>query len=335
MHLPLSLTTTTARTLRPFLKTLIKSVLSCLTTVVFACSAWGSVTADVIVSTDRSSAATSISTPTFSTHSANELLLAFISTDAKSAGITITGVTSTGLTWVLVQRANAQMGTVEIWRAFASGALSNVAAKANISQSVAASITVMTFTGVDTSGVNGSGAIGNANAASASSGTPSVSLTTSHNGSWIVGVGNDWDRAVVRTPGTNQSLVHQFLSSNGDTYWVQQQNNPIPLSGTQVSINDTAPISDRYNVSMVEIVAASGGASVSSISGTLSPAFLVTGTTITLTFPSGGTATAVPDNSGNYIFSNLSDSTYKITRRSLGRRLHRQIRPLRLPARMC
>jgi hypothetical protein len=45
-------------------------------------------------------------------------------------------------------------------------------------------------------------------------------MTTS-NGSLIVGVGNDWDNAIARTLGANQTLVHQYLvlrSSNALTY---------------------------------------------------------------------------------------------------------------------
>ena len=39
----------------------------------------------------------------------------------------------------------------------------------------------------------------------------------------------------------NQTMVHQFLTNVGSTYWVQRQNSVTPLSGTTVTINDTAP----------------------------------------------------------------------------------------------
>ena len=38
---------------------------------------------------------------------------------------------------------------------------------------------------------------------------------------------------------------------------MQQQSNPTPLSGTGVTINDTAPTGDRYNLGMVEVLAVS------------------------------------------------------------------------------
>ena len=70
-----------------------------------------------------------------------------------------------------------------------------------------------------------------------------------------VGVGNDYDNAVGRTVGANQTLIHQYLSSSGDTYWMQRQNAPTTSAGTAVTINDTAPTGDRYNLSICEVLA--------------------------------------------------------------------------------
>jgi hypothetical protein len=125
----------------------------------------------------------------------------------------VTNLTGAGLTWTLVKRTNTQAGTAEIWRAFATSPLSQVRVTATLSQSVTSSITVMTFTGVDTSGANGSGAIG--------------------------------------------AIVHQDLQSSlsgTDTFWVQMQNAPTPLNGTTVTINDTAPTKDRYDLSICEVL---------------------------------------------------------------------------------
>ena len=65
--------------------------------------------------------------------------------------------------------------------------------------------------------------------------------------------GTSFPRAVARTAGPNQVIVHQALPSVGDTYWVQRTVNPTPQSGTSVTINDTAPTGDRYNLSICEI----------------------------------------------------------------------------------
>jgi hypothetical protein len=208
--------------------------------------------------TDQGTAASAVTTPAFSTTSGNELLLAFISTDyLTGSNTTVKSVTGAGLTWVLVTRTNVQSGTSEIWRAFAPAALSSVKVTANLSQSVVSSLTVVSFTGVNTSGTYGSGAIGAIGNANASSGAPAAKLVTTRNNSLVVGVANDYDNAISRTPGSYQTVVHQDLSPVGDTYWVQIQNGTTPLSGTTVTINDTAPTKDRYNLAICEIVPAS------------------------------------------------------------------------------
>jgi hypothetical protein len=215
---------------------------------------------DVHISKDQSTNSTTATTAAFSTASGNELLLALISTDYLSGtNTTVQSVSGGGLTWVMAVRANGQSGTSEIWRAFASAPLTNVSVTATLSQSVQSSMTIISFTGVDTSGTNGSGAIGASGSGSKSTGAPTASLVTTRNGSWVFGAGNDFDNAIARTPGTGQSLVHQYLTPAGDTYWVQMQNAPTPLSGTSVSINDTAPTTDRYNLSVVEVLPSSSG----------------------------------------------------------------------------
>lgn len=68
---------------------------------------------------------------------------------------------------------------------------------------------------------------------------------TTRNGSWVVRVGNDFDCATART--------WQNLAATGDTYWAQRQTNPTPSSDTTVTINDTAPAGDHFNLSICEI----------------------------------------------------------------------------------
>ena len=98
---------------------------------------------------DRASASTTVVTSALSTTSANELLLAFIGSDqATGTPVTVTGVTGAGLTWQLIARTNAQSGTAEIWRTFATAPLANVTVTATLSQSVTSSLTVVSFAGV-------------------------------------------------------------------------------------------------------------------------------------------------------------------------------------------
>ena len=278
--------------------------------VLLAChTASAAIAIDVNKSTGRSTTSTTVSTPAFSTAAGNELLLAFVATDGPLPGTTtVNSVAGAGLTWVLAVRANGQPGTTEIWRAFSSTPLTNVTTTATLSMSVAASITVLTFTGVDTSGTNGSGAIGAVGSRSAATGAQSASLVTTRDNSWVFGVGNDWDGAVARTPGTGQSIVFQYLATVGDTYWVQKQDNPTPTSGTTSTISDTAPTNHRYNLAVCEVLPAGGSTPTWSVSGSVTPAANGTGTTLSL----GGTTT-LADASGNYGFSGLANGTYTIT----------------------
>ncbi len=127
----------------------------------FAGTASAAIGIDQTVSKDQGTSSTTVATAAFSTTSGNELLLAFVSADAPSSGTntTVTGVAGAGLIWVLVQRTNTQLGTAEIWRAFAPSPLTNATVTATLSRSTVSSMTVMSFTGVDTTGTSGSGAI--------------------------------------------------------------------------------------------------------------------------------------------------------------------------------
>jgi hypothetical protein len=211
-------------------------------------------TMDAVVWTDEPAARATISSPAFSTTASNELLLAFIATDYNGGvNTTVTTMTGGGLTWVLVARANAQAGTSEIWRAFAMAPLTGITVTAAMSQPVSSMMTVVSFANIDTSGDNGSGAIGATATASRAFGAPAATLVTSRNNSWVFGVGNDFDKPIARTVGAGQTLVHQYLPPVGDTYWVQRTINPTPLAGTTVTINDTAPTADRSNLTLCEI----------------------------------------------------------------------------------
>jgi uncharacterized protein (TIGR03437 family) len=273
-----------------------------------------SISVDATAWQDQSTAASTVTVSGFSTLSGNELLLAFISTDATGAGSSVSNVSGAGLTWQLAVRTNVQGGTSEIWRAFALAPLSNVSITATLSQSVASSMTVMSFSGVDTSGSYGSGAIGATGSGSAAPGAPTAMLITTRNNSWVFGVGNDYDTATPRTLGSGQSMVHQALPNVSgvavDAFWVQMQTNPTSASGTSVTLNDTAPTTDQYNLSIVEILpAVSTSSQTWSISGSLGSS----GSGATMTLSGAASATITADASGNYTFTGLPNGTYTVT----------------------
>jgi hypothetical protein len=179
-------------------------------------------------------------------------LLAFISSDGPATGtIAINSVTGGGLTWRLRQRSNTQAGTAEIWQAVAPAALSNVVITATRSSgNWEGAMTVVAFKGADTATDGAAAARGAAN------GAPSASLTTTRAGSWVWGVGTDWDTSTGRTVGSNQTLVDQYFPPAGDTYWLQRQTATTPAAGTVVSISDTAPSADRWDLAIIEILPA-------------------------------------------------------------------------------
>ncbi|MGO9900292.1 MAG: hypothetical protein ACLP0J_11490 [Solirubrobacteraceae bacterium] len=54
--------------------------------------------------------------------------------------------------------------------------------------------------------------------------------------------------------GPGQTVQHTYTDRVGDTYWVQSTTAPTPVSGTSVTINDTAPTADPYNLVLVEVL---------------------------------------------------------------------------------
>jgi hypothetical protein len=278
-----------------------------------AAPAWCAIATDVSISTSTPSQTSSITSPTFSTAYASELLLAFVAADGTSSGRTVTGISGAGLTWELVRRTNVQLGTAEIWRAFAPNRLSGVAVQATLSQNAGASITVVTLTGTDTLGGNGASAIGATASANANAGAPSASLVTTRNNSWVLGVGNDWDNALLRSVPADQTLVSQHLAAVGDTWWVQRLDGAVASAGTSVTINDTSPSTDRYNLTLVEVLAAPASGPTFAIAGAITPAAVGTGATMSLSQSGALISTARASTSSNYSFPSVPNGSYTVT----------------------
>lgn len=181
--------------------------------------------------------------------SGGEQLVALVSADGPNSTSQSATVSGAGLSWVLVRRANGQPGTSEVWKAVVPAdpgdiAVTSTPAVGGYDQS----LTVLAF--------KGSAGIGVSSAAGAVSGAPTAKVTTSRTGSWVFGVGNDWDVAASRTVGANQAVVHQWVNSTvGDTFWSQSQVRPTPAAGTAVTLNATAPTSGHWNLAAVEVLA--------------------------------------------------------------------------------
>jgi YVTN family beta-propeller protein len=189
-----------------------------------------------------------VTTPAFST-AGPRLLVAFTSSDGPLTKQTTT-VTGAGLTWTLIKRANAKGGTAEIWAAQATGPLTGatVTSKPKVA-GYDQSLTVLVFTGASGTGASAS--------AGKAGGLPSVSLATTEPGPWAFGVGEDYSNDIARRVGAGQSLISQWVDPGpGETFWVQDQTAPTSGAGTTVTINDTAPKGDTWNLAAVEILPA-------------------------------------------------------------------------------
>ncbi len=194
-------------------------------------------------------------TPAFTTTEAGEQLLAFVGADGPSGGgrqsATVSGG---GLTWTLLKRANTRSGDAEIWWATASKPL----AGATVTSTLTAAGYDQSLTVISMEMSDGVGATVSAGAAN---GTPSVSLKTTEEGSLVFAVGNDYDKATARTLGTNQVMLHQDVdTATGDTYWSQYTGQITGLSGETVTMNDTAPTTDQWNMAAVELLGDGPGA---------------------------------------------------------------------------
>jgi RHS repeat-associated protein len=259
-------------------------------------------TVDQVVSADQKTAATTISSPVVKTTSGNELVLAFVSEDGPAASKQkISAVTGGGLTWSLATRAIDGRGTAEVWQAYATAPISAAITATVANGRFDGSITVATFTGA----AHQVGAAAGRTAASATA--PSVTLKTTQPGSLVWAAGLDGDHATAITPVTGQTLVHQYLDTRVDrTYWAQKTADPIAASGTSVTISDTAPTADRWELAAVEIPAASGTAA----SGVpTSYQYDKQGNRTTIT-PSGGTSMTLSYDQANRLTAYGTTATY-------------------------
>jgi RHS repeat-associated protein len=207
---------------------------------------------DQSVSANQTGHGTKITSPPVSTQASGELLLAFISASGPSTGSqTITGVTGGALVWKEVARANKQAGTAEIWQAYAATPVTSAAITATLgAASQDGSITVAAFTGA--APVVGAHATANGNSTH-----PAVSLTTKQPHSLVWAAGEDPTHASTLTPVSGQAIVHQDADTTVHaTYWAQNAAKAVATANTTVTIADTLPSTDHWNLTAVEIQSA-------------------------------------------------------------------------------
>jgi hypothetical protein len=203
------------------------------------------VTPAPVVDAKVSAQASHAATVKVSTSSAGDLLVAFVS-GRGPAGKSQTATVSGGLKWAFVGRVNTGRGDAEVWYARAAGRLSNLSVTATERYTGSnLSLTVVAFKNA---------VVGRHATFHSTAGAPSGSLITSKVNSWVFAAGDDWLHSAARTTGSAQALVHESNDS-ADTYWVQSTSGITSKAGTKVTINDTKPPKDPYNLILVEILA--------------------------------------------------------------------------------
>lgn len=194
--------------------------------------------------------ANTVMSPMLTTSAPGELVCVFVGADGT--GNTVTSVTGGGLTFARATGENGPTGDAEVWWAWAPAMLTN--AQVTVVNALVSDVDldVVTFTGALSTGPIGAAAY-----ASADTGTPTVSLTTTGSNSWVFGAGADTGSTNPRTLGAGQTMVDEASDGQwGSDWWVQRQTATTPSAGTLVTINDTARTTDVWDLATVEILPA-------------------------------------------------------------------------------
>ncbi|HEY2353380.1 MAG TPA: Ig-like domain-containing protein [Gaiellaceae bacterium] len=189
-----------------------------------------------------------VTTDSFQTVVPGETLLALVSADGPQVGRQSAVVSGGGLDWTLASRANARPGDAEVWEAIATTATTISPITAVLKAGgYDGSLTIVAEEAADGVGAKAH--------ASGPSGAPHLTLTTLAATSLVFAVGNDWDRAAKRTLPVGWAMLDQWLNTGtGDTFWSQYTNATTGKAGTHVSVRDTKPTNDRWNLAAVELV---------------------------------------------------------------------------------
>lgn len=214
---------------------------------------------------------TSVASNTFSPPANSVIVLVVIVVGSSTISTSVSSVTDSlgsHLSWALITGARCNTnntgnlgGTCEVWYASCPSAQTNMTVTPTYTNPAGAGnsegiVLPIVFTGADTT-QNGATATDPQTGAA----LPSKAVTTTRSGSWVIGAVLNYTNSTGATAGTaqtttiNGNVIQMTNSTDGDAAWAQIQNAVTALSGTSVTINDTAP-SVHHNMVVVEILAA-------------------------------------------------------------------------------
>jgi hypothetical protein len=181
-----------------------------------------------------------------SSNASGDLVVAFVAANGPGNKRQSATVSGGGLAWHLITRQNPDGSDTEVWTANSSGKLTRAAVTAKAGTAgYDVVVSVVTFR-------NASGA-GPESFASAAKGAPHGTLKTTVNNTWVFAVGADWSTYAEPTTATGQLIVSSVDAPGGKTVWLQATSTLTGLSGTSVTISDTRPASDPYDLLVVGI----------------------------------------------------------------------------------
>jgi hypothetical protein len=172
-----------------------------------------------------------------------------VSASAGAVRTTPAGITGAGVTWTRVRRSSTFVGTAEIWTATTSAPLTNATVTSTLTTAGDQMVTVMAIP--PASGFSPLPAIGANAAASGTSTTATVPLTTTRVGSLFMGVGHDPTGSLTHTVNAPQVRLQQWLDTGAaDTMWLQGV--VAALAGT-VNLQAVTTSSHAWDFSGVEV----------------------------------------------------------------------------------
>lgn len=189
-----------------------------------------------------------VATAGFQTVVAGETLLAFVTADGPQGSRQSATVSGGSLSWQLVARSNQSPGDSEIWQATARQptAISPITASLHFG-GYSESLSVIAMEGADGTGASAT--------ASGNTGAPHLHLKTLSATSLIFAAGNDWDSATARGLPTGWVPLDQWLNTQtGDTFWSQYTNQPTGPAASRITVSDTSPTNDHWNLTAVELI---------------------------------------------------------------------------------
>ncbi len=176
---------------------------------------------------------------------ANELLVGTFSLRQSSAEVvnSITGCNA--YTWTKASvSTNANLGlSEEVWYTMATSTTFATACTINLSGSIKAAGEIVAYSGVDTTGTNGSGAVGATSTNNGTSQNPNVTLTTTRDGSLVI-AGLGARGAATYTPPAGQRTLTSDTTTGGAggsnaTSTAIASTTVTTLSGTSITMGAT------------------------------------------------------------------------------------------------